>query len=245
MQAVIDLGNSFGKIGWFEGNSLIEAQHHIPFENLETVLQKHPFDAAILSSTSHDTSPLAKKISSPRVAVYELSPSLPVPILKDYDTPHTLGADRVAAAVGAAFMFPQQHSLIIDAGTCITYDWQSESGAFEGGIISLGLRMRLKAMHTFTKRLPDLAFDTAKYPTLIGKNTTNAMYSGAINGMIAEINGIIERYLKEKGKCNILVCGGDAPYFENRLNYPIFALPNLVLVGLNQILRHNVLQKKQ
>jgi type III pantothenate kinase len=245
MQAIIDLGNSFGKIGWFDGDTLLEAQYRVPFEDLEKSINKYPCSQAILSSTSHDTTLLAKKISANGLeVVYELSPTLPVPILKDYDTPQTLGADRVAAAVGAAFMFPHQNCLLIDAGTCITYDWQSESGAFEGGIISLGLRMRLKAMHTFTKRLPELAFDTNKYPALIGKNTKNAMYSGAINGMIAEINGIIERYLKEKGKCNVLVCGGDAPYFENRLNYPIFATPNLVLVGLNQILRYNVLQKK-
>ncbi len=103
--------------------------------------------------------------------------------------------------------------------------------------------MRFQAMHSFTKRLPfiDVAtHDFSSLPSLIGKSTRAAMQSGAFNGLLAEIEGFIERYQREQGECQVLLCGGDAPLFENSLKNRIFAAPNLVLVGLNRILQYNV-----
>lgn len=243
MNAAIDLGNTFVKIGWFENERLVEAQYKIPFEALTDVLTSKAPAHAILSSTGHDTQPYADVLHQLKTRVVQLSPSLPVPIEKDYETPHTLGADRLAAAVGATVLFPNENCLVIDMGTCITYDWISADAVFHGGIISPGFRMRFQAMHTFTKRLPliDIAETqpVASLP-LIGKSTRTAMESGVINGMLAEVDGFVERYHNEYGKCRVLLCGGDAPFFESRLKNRIFAAPNLVLMGLNRILLYNV-----
>ena len=243
MNVAIDLGNTFAKIGWFEGDSLLEARYKIPFEDLEATLLSRMPQQAILSSTSHETQPYADFLQTLGIKVVQLSPNLPLPIVKNYDTPQTLGADRLAAAVGAKVLFPNAHCLVIDMGTCITYDWVSADAIFEGGIISPGLRMRFQAMHTFTKRLPliDVAMhDHSVWPSLVGKSTITAMESGVFNGLLAEIDGFIARYQHERGECQVLLCGGDAALFENSLKNRIFAAPNLVLVGLNRILQYNV-----
>lgn len=246
MNAAIDLGNTFAKIGYFENETLIEARYKIPLEELTKVLTQQLPEQAILSSTSQDTQHYADLLQKSGVRVVQLSPSLPLPIGKEYDTPQTLGADRLAAAVGAKVLFPEDNCLVIDMGTCVTYDWVSADAVFQGGIISPGLRMRFQAMHAFTKRLPLIDVD-AQYvrsadaaPLLIGKSTQAAMKSGAFNGLLAEMNGFIERYKREQGECQVLLCGGDAPLFENSLKNRIFAAPNLVLAGLNRILQYNV-----
>jgi type III pantothenate kinase len=247
VNAAIDLGNTFAKIGYFEKETLIEARYKIPLEELAEVLTQQLPEQAILSSTSQDTQPYADLLQKSGVRVVQLLPSLPLPIGKEYDTPQTLGADRLAAAAGAKSLFPEANCLVIDMGTCVTYDWVSAEAVFQGGIISPGLRMRFQAMHAFTKRLPLIDVETqyirsadAVSLPLIGKSTRAAMQSGAFNGLLAEMDGFIERYKREGGECQVLLCGGDAPLFENSLKNCIFAAPNLVLVGLNRILQYNV-----
>ena len=243
MNAAIDLGNTFAKIGWFENDELQEAYYKIPLDSLEDALTKRLPQQAIVSSTSHDTQHYANLLQNVGVQVVQLSSTLPLPIGKDYGTPQTLGADRLAAAVGAKVLFPKENCLVIDMGTCVTYDWVSIEGVFQGGVISPGLRMRFQAMHTFTKRLPFIeviADQSFSWPELLGKSTYAAMKSGAFNGLLAEIGGFIKRYQQELGECQVLLCGGDAPLFENSLKSRIFAAPNLVLVGLNRILQYNI-----
>lgn len=242
MNAAIDLGNTFAKIGYFENDTLIEARYKIPLDDLTEVVTQQVPERAILSSTSQDTQPYADLLRKAGVRVIQLSPSLPLPIGKEYDTPQTLGADRLAAAAGAKALFPNDNCLVIDMGTCVTYDWVSADAIFQGGIISPGLRMRFQAMHAFTKRLPliDVGAQDIASLHLIGKSTRAAMQSGAFNGLLAEMDGFIERYKREQGECQVLLCGGDAPLFENSLKNRIFAAPNLVLTGLNRILQYNV-----
>ncbi|RYF69442.1 MAG: type III pantothenate kinase, partial [Cytophagaceae bacterium] len=170
------------------------------------------------------------------------SPDLPIPIRNAYETPRTLGADRLAAAVGAASLFPAQNCLILDLGTCITADFVSADGTFQGGLISPGLRMRLQAMHTFTARLPmlDNVPGAEAWPPLTASNTREAMLSGAMNGMALELAGIIEEYTNRYTDLRVIVCGGDGPLFINRLKPGIFAVPELVLQGLNRIMLTNL-----
>ncbi len=169
-----------------------------------------------------------------------LNPETLLPINKNYETPETLGSDRIAGAVGANFLFPNQNCLIIDMGTAIKYDYVSADGTFQGGIISPGKRIRFEALHTFTKRLP--LVEATEIPDLIGKSTITCIQSGVVNGIIAEVNGMIENY-KNLGDCQVILCGGDAPFFESRIKKPTFANSNLVLIGLNRILQYNVEQK--
>jgi type III pantothenate kinase len=161
----------------------------------------------------------------------------PIPIQNNYQSPQTLGLDRLAAAVGASHRFPNRDILIIDMGTAIKYDLVSSHGVFEGGMIGPGLHMRFKSLHTFTQRLP--LIEEVRIPPLVGSDTVTCMQSGVVNGMIAEINGIIKQFSRSS-ELKVILTGGDAAFFESQINYPTFAAPNLVLEGLYRILKHNV-----
>jgi type III pantothenate kinase len=168
--------------------------------------------------------------------------STPLPIHNAYATPHTLGADRLAAAVGAAWLRPSRDSLIIDAGTAIKCDWVEGGHTFRGGSITPGLRLRFQALHTFTGRLPLLEMPadlTAEIP-LTGVDTASAIRSGVLNGAVAEVNGMLDYYRAQCPTLSVLLAGGDAGFFQSRLKGPIFVIPELVLLGLHRILVHTI-----
>lgn len=242
MNLVIDWGNSSLKTGWFEGDRLLETKR---FESPQTLLaymagrsDYHPTEV-LVSSTSRPADEMRAGLAGLSRDVRVLTAQTPVPIGKDYDTPHTLGADRVAAAVGATVLYPGRYCLILDLGTCLTADWVDRDGIFRGGLISPGLRMRFRAMHEQTARLP-LVETPADWPALTARNTRQAMQAGVMNGLACELNGIIDHYRQQQPDAVVLLCGGDAPAFESRLKPSIFAVPELVLIGLNRILRYNV-----
>ena len=238
MNLSIDLGNTYAKTGLFSGGELVETRWKLTYDELVNYVQSiHP-QRIMVSSVSYSEEQLNDEFSKITTEIYLLKSTTSVPLIKLYDTPETLGADRVAAAVGAKVLYPQKNCLVIDMGTCITYDLVDADDNFYGGIISPGVRMRFKAMNTFTKRLPLLEPDGI--PDLIGKNTKHAMQSGVMNGLLAEINGLIEEYDKVLTNINVIFCGGDATYFANRIKNPNFVIPELVLIGLNRILEYNV-----
>ena len=237
MNLVVDYGNSLAKVGIFKGYQLVQ---QVTFDNrdeLKTFVQNFSAENFILSFVA-DQQITVMNWANHIQRKYILTTSLPIPVNNLYTTPHTLGVDRIAGICGAWQKFPGSNCLVIDAGTCITYDILDKDGNYHGGGISPGLRMRLQAMHTFTARLP-LA-DIIENPPLIGNTTETCLQSGAINGMIEEINGIIHRYQMEFEGLHVILCGGDARFFENKLKESIFALPELVLSGLNSILIYNV-----
>lgn len=237
MNIVVDSGNTFAKIGWFSGDNLIRYQTMLNFSDLIQLIKSELPDRIMYSSVSRTTAEFLEALGED-IPVLNLSGETPVPIRKNYETPQTLGADRVAAAAGANWIFPADDVLVIDMGTCITYDLIDREGTFQGGLISPGVRMRFNALHTFTNRLP--LFDPEKDPEFIGKSTRQAIESGVMNGMLAEIEGIIERYRHTMPDLRVVICGGDITFFESSLKPPIFAVPELVLIGLNRILTYNV-----
>ena len=239
----IDWGNSTLKTGWFSGSMLTGTRRYESIDALLTALAERPPIPAIVSSTSRPANEIKAQLSGSGRDVWVLDDQTPVPIRKEYDTPHTLGADRVAAAVGATGLFPGEDCVVLDLGTCLTADFVDGGRVFRGGLISPGLRMRFRAMHEQTARLPMVTYETgdrASWPDLTAKNTRQAMQSGVVNGLLFEMNGIIETYRRERPGTVVLLCGGDAPFFESRLKGPIFVVPELVLMGLNRILRYNV-----
>ncbi|MCF2487434.1 type III pantothenate kinase [Dyadobacter sp. CY347] len=237
MNIVIDSGNTYSKVGWFEGDKLIRYTTRLTFgELIEAVLAQVP-EYILYSSVSFTASDFEKALGKP-LKIFDLTPDTPLPITKNYDTPQTLGADRIAASAGANFLYPKEDLVVIDMGTCITYDLIDKNAVFQGGMISPGVKMRFNAMHSFTKRLPLVEPETD--PELIGKSTRSAMQSGVMNGVLAEMQGIIERYRHKSPDLRVLLCGGDAAFFESSLKPPIFAVPELVLIGLNRILTYNV-----
>nr|WP_295933398.1 type III pantothenate kinase [uncultured Dyadobacter sp.] len=237
MNIVVDSGNTYSKIGWFDGEKLIRYTTHLEFPELIRNIRETVPEFLLYSSVSRTGEEFEEALGE-ITNVMVLTPDTPLPIRKNYDTPQTLGADRIAAAAGANYLYPSEDLLVIDMGTCITYDLIDREAVFQGGLISPGVRMRFNAMHTFTKRLP--LFEPEQEPDLIGKSTRQAMQSGVMNGTLAEIEGIIERYRHKYPSLRVVLCGGDAAFFESSLKPPIFAVPELVLIGLNRILTYNV-----
>ena len=152
----------------------------------------------------------------------------------NYETHHTLGKDRIASAIGAIEVIPNSNLLVIDIGSCITFDLITKDSTFHGGNIAPGYYMRLKAMHDYTAKLPIVTQQIPK--ELIGKNTKEAVLFGAYWGIVFEINSFAE-YLREKyPDIKVILTGGDAHYFENSIKQCTFANSNLVLIGLNKVI---------
>jgi len=240
MNLIIDTGNTLTKLAVFQGREMVaftsypgaDADHLIQFCEANPLVEN-----AILSSVKEYSSEIDQFLSQRFNSVF-FNHTTPVPIVNKYSTPETLGKDRLAGAVGARQLFPASDNLVIDAGTAITYDLITAAGEYSGGSISPGIAMRYKALHAFTGRLPLLDYyDDA---TLVGNDTSSGIYSGVLNGTVAEMEGIIGRYLLDYPTLKIILTGGDHNYFDKRLKIKTFAAPNLVLEGLNLILNFNI-----
>jgi type III pantothenate kinase len=236
MNLVVDYGNSAAKVGIFDHETLVENVSFPTLDALQKFIVHANADNMIVSSVKEDPQHILSHSKAKQKFV--LSPDLPLPIKNKYATPKTLGMDRIASACGAYQLFPNENALAIDAGTCITYEFLDKDGNYRGGGISPGMSMRFKAVHTFTAKLPLIS--PKENVSLIGDSTETSIQSGVINGLLAEIEGIIGRYQKEFGAVRVILCGGDARFFENQLKASIFASPELVLIGLNSILNYNV-----
>jgi type III pantothenate kinase len=238
MNLVVDIGNSRIKYAFFE-DGIIQSQNTVEPSASETIFHDvwmNKGTRAILSASGKlDDSFLQKLKNEMEVIVFDHNTKLPVTIA--YDTPETLGKDRIAGAVAAWKMFPGESSLIIDMGTCITTNIINTKGEYLGGTISPGVQMRTKAMAAFTENLPLVDLELPK--ELIGRNTITALQNGVIRGTYYEIQTFIDNVKPIFGINNVILTGGDAKIFGNLLNFEIFALPNLVLSGLHEILQYN------
>jgi type III pantothenate kinase len=237
MNLVIDYGNSAAKVGIFDHQNLLEKRAINSLDDLAAYVKSSSADNIIVSSVKEDSAKILEFAGAePRKFI--LSHALPLPIKNLYATPTTLGVDRIAGVCGAQQIFPNEACLVIDAGTCITFDFIDSRGRFFGGAISPGLNMRFKAVHTFTAKLPLVSLTESI--SLIGDSTESCIQSGVINGTIAELDGIIDQYSNKFDELRVILCGGDSLFFENKLKTSIFASPDLVLIGLNSILNYNV-----
>lgn len=244
MNLVIDIGNTLSKTGVFEGNQLIEFQRieGADLSQIASISMKYTgIKAAIISSVSVGVEDLLSAVR------FEFTPLILnqrtlLPFRNMYQTPETLGKDRLAGVAAANHHFPLQDTLVIDAGTAITYDLITASGEYLGGGISPGIRMRYRALHTFTERLPLLEM-TDQFE-LIGSSTHAAIHSGIMNGILIEVSGVIEIYRQRFPGLKIILTGGDYNYFDKQLKVKTFAAPNLVLEGLNHILNYNLEKQK-
>ena len=240
MNLCIDRGNSSTKVGIFNRNDLIET---FQFEKLtqseiDDLFRKFEISTCILSSVVSENKEVISLISSKSAYFLQLDQHTSLPIINLYDTPETLGKDRIAAVVAANFLQPDTDILVIDAGTAITYDFINSQKEYLGGNIAPGLNMRLQAMHQFTDKLP-LVEAEAESPFL-GTNTKSAILAGAFQGIIFEMNGYISSLKIKYPQLSIFLTGGSTFYFANKLKNTIFAEKNLVLIGLNRILEYNV-----
>lgn len=240
---VVDIGNSRTKIAVFNERKLVhsEAFSDLSIGVVEKLLEKFRISSSILSTvTSFDEK--LEFLLKDRSAYRRFSYLLPAGIQLNYHTPETLGLDRLAGVIGAHALFPGRNCLVIDAGTCITYDLVDEQGNYYGGSISPGMEMRLKAMHTFTGKLP-LVEKGRQLPEPIGRDTRTSMLSGVLQGTVHEVHGFIGQYNTKYPAVQVVLCGGDAEFFDTELKNSIFAHSvkteaHLVLIGLNEVIHH-------
>lgn len=234
----IDNGNSSSKIAIFENDKIIkrEVWKKSSVDRFEDFIEEHNIEKVILSTVGKMDEKIEAFLQGQGYFI-SLSYQTPLPIKNAYKTPETLGDDRIAAVMGAYHLYPNQPCLVIDIGTCITYDFLTEKGAYLGGTISPGIRLRYKAMNSFTANLP--LVKRQRLESFIGYSTETCIRTGAQLGTVHEMDGFIRQYQEKFGDINIIITGGDTEYFVSQLKSKIFAIPNLVLIGLNKILNYN------
>ncbi|HER08134.1 MAG TPA: type III pantothenate kinase [Bacteroides sp.] len=245
MNLVLDLGNSFGKIAVCEGSKVIESAGYerITSREIAYFLARYPsLKGVIVSSVVNHSREIIDYLVNLFTTCIELNHTTPIPLENRYQTPDTLGYDRIAAAVGANTLYPGENVLVIDAGTAITYDIVTSGGAFLGGNISPGLEIRFRSLHKLTSRLPMLERPEDD-PPLVGSSTKEAIQSGVVHGILYEMHGFIEAISEKYPKLQVVLTGGDAKYFEGKLKNSIFVDLNLNLIGLNRILDYNADKK--
>ena len=235
-----DFGNTRLKCAVFENATLREV---ITLEDqqaptIDGLLKKFQPGKTILSSViDHD--PVIEKILAGGSRFHLLSIKTKLPFTAPVSKPETIGADRLALAAAAVHFHPRKNNLVIGLGSCITYNFINKYKQFLGGSISPGMEMRFRALQAFTARLPLIeAGDSWNFP-LVGYDTKTNIQSGVIIGMAAEIEGIIAKYEELYSNFNVLLTGGDAPYFARHLKCRIFADPDLIFKGLYAISEYN------
>ena len=226
-----DFGNTRLKVAVFKDNKMQEA---IVLKNdseatLHKLLSIHKPEHSILSSVIKHN-PLTEKILASQSTFHKLSASTKINFTTPVGKPETIGADRLALVAAAVHFYSKKNNLIIGLGSCITYNFVNQYHQFLGGGISPGMDMRFKAMHDFTALLP-LEKETWNIP-LIGYDTRTNLQSGVLNGMAAEIEGIIHKYEQKYSNFNVVLTGGNSSYFAGQLKTRIFADHNFLFKGL-------------
>ena len=241
---VIDIGNTYTKIAVFDNDVLVYTNQYTAFttDDLLTCLDKYPIKRAIVATVKKEPGGWETVLSSKAEWLYFNAGTF-TGINNKYLTPQTLGADRLAAVAGAHYLYPDSNNLVIDGGTCITYDFIDAGKNYFGGSISPGLNMRYNALNYYTSALP-LVNSNDEFTENYGSNTVNAILSGVQNGIKHELTGFIESYIKSYQQINIILTGGDGIFFDTLLKNSIFAPyikiePHLVLKGLNAAMQYH------
>jgi type III pantothenate kinase len=240
MNLTIDVGNTLIKLGVFDSGKLKLKKTCIKKDFLHTLNEiSEAFPAiqkCIISSVANLSEHQLLKLQHQFDALI-LNHQTKVPFINKYETPQTLGIDRIALVSAAAKEYAGKNVLVIDAGTCITYDFLNSKNEYLGGAISPGISLRYKALHTFTEKLPLL--ETNNPNLYIGNNTTTSIHSGVVNGVLYEIDGYISIYRKNYDNLTVILTGGDVHFLRDSIKNDIFANSNFLLEGLNHILEYN------
>ena len=244
MNLAIDIGNTLAKLTLIDRGQVIDfvkiEREAFDTACLEELLAANPtIDAAIAVSTSGPYEPIEKLLAERMRRFIRFDRTVPVPIVNRYATPETLGPDRLAAAVGAAALYPSCHVLIVDFGTAITFDFVSAGGEFLGGNISPGAATRFRALHRFTSSLPLCSLDEKIPVGRLGDSSRSAVVNGVVNGIVYEVEGYIRDLERKYDGLRIIFTGGESNFFAERLKNTIFATYDLVAYGLNRILEYN------
>ncbi len=236
---IIDWGNSRVKVALFHDGSLVK-QGAVEEINADWLAQFHPETKnanVLFCSVTGQSADMEEYLSTQAPYFFKLTHQSRLPVKVAYQTPETLGLDRISNTIAAISRCNTEFALTIDVGTCFKFDLIHRTEGYLGGAISPGLRMRFKSLHTDTHALP--LVDDFSVPHLVGQSTVDSIRSGVINGALAEIDGQIDRYRSRYSSISVFLTGGDAQIFEKALKNTIFANYFLTLLGLNDILEFN------
>ena len=239
MNLVIDIGNTKVKVAVFELDTIIAAvvcEEINLVKELKRISNQYTFKRSIVSSVKDINEEYLEELQKLPFLII-LNTDTPLPFKNLYATPSTLGNDRIALAAAAVCIHPFKNTLVIDAGTCITYDFINAKNEYLGGAISPGIAMRYKSLHQYTGNLPLLSKNEEF--NIIGTSTKSSIHSGIINGISCEIKGVIAQYKQDFGDLTIVLTGGDTKFLSKQLKNSIFAHQNFLLRGLNKILTFN------
>ncbi|WP_426090337.1 type III pantothenate kinase [Flavobacterium sp. DSR3-2] len=241
MILVIDVGNTRIKAAVFEDTTLFEIFVFSKIElqkNIQNILKNFKKITDIVVSSVGDVEKQSFLEYNHVLNVHFLSHEDSFPFHNSYATPKTLGIDRMVLAAGATLRFPNQNRLVIDAGTCVTYDFIDDKNNYLGGAIAPGLRLRYESLHNFTAKLPLLSLESPR--DLIGTSTSESIHSGVVNGFVYEIDGFIDEYKARYSNFIIILTGGDTDFLAKRLKNTIFANSNFLLESLNQTFQYKI-----
>jgi type III pantothenate kinase len=239
MNLVIDIGNTKVKVAVFELDTIITAvvcEEINLVKELKRISNQYTFKRSIVSSVKDINEEYLEELQKLPFLI-TLNTDTPLPFKNLYATPSTLGNDRIALAAASVCIHPFKNTLVIDAGTCITYDFINAKNEYLGGAISPGIAMRYKSLHQYTGNLPLLSKNEEF--NIIGTSTKSSIHSGIINGISCEIKGVIAQYKQDFGDLTIVLTGGDTKFLSKQLKNSIFAHQNFLLRGLNKILTFN------
>ena len=241
MLLAIDVGNTRIKVAVFEKHTFLfqdvflkeEASKKIEniFKNFPQITESVFSSVGKLDDNVIDLLRKASKLNS-------ISSESAFPFRNKYATPKTLGVDRMVLASGATLLYPKQNRLIIDAGTCITYDFVDKNDTYLGGAISPGFRLRYQALHNYTAKLPLLTLEQPE--NFIGNSTNESIHSGVVNGILNEIDGFINQYRQQYQDLTVILTGGDTEFLAKNIKNTIFANSNFLLESLNHIHHYTI-----
>lgn len=239
MNLIIDIGNTNVKTAVFENQKIVAKtvfKTSKIISEIKKQVKKYPIKNGIISSVASLSSKKQERLLE-ILPLHYVTHKTKIPFTNLYKTPKTLGVDRITVATNAIKKFPNKNVLVIDAGTCITFDFVTQNAEYLGGAIAPGIEMRLQALHVFTAKLPKVKKENINY--YVGKSTDESILSGVVNGITQEIDGVIHQYKKEYRNLTVVLTGGDTNFLAKQLKSGIFAHQNFLLEGLNELLIFN------
>lgn len=245
MLLAIDIGNTRIKTAVFEHNKIVASyvfQKEEQKKEFQKIFQKHSNIQFSISSSVANLKEETIKFLNSNSDFIEVNHKTLFPFKNNYATPTTLGIDRMVLMAGASLNYPNKNTLVIDCGTCITYDLLTHKNEYFGGAISPGLNIRYKSLNTFTAKLPLLEKEMPE--NYIGNSTNQSIHSGVVNGVLFEIEGFISQYSLNFSDLTIILTGGDANFLAKSLKSTIFAHSNFLLESLNTLFNYLKVQNE-
>jgi|TARA_B110000305_G_scaffold160389_1_gene177479 type III pantothenate kinase len=238
MNLTLDIGNTYAKLAAFDKTLVLLKSFKVEliYDHIDDFLKLHPSIHNLIVCSVTDVNLNFDQYNFSNV--HFVSEKSNIPFLNLYSSKHSLGNDRIALVSSASINYPNKNVLIIDAGSCITYDFINDKNQYLGGAISPGINMRFKSLNNYTSKLPLISPAFTEFE--IGTDTLESINIGVLNGMIFEIEGFISQYSSRYDNLTVILTGGNSDFLSNRLKISIFANQNFLLEGLNHLIKLNI-----